>query len=247
LEDVRRKIPAREKVLCVLSGGVDSTVVGKLLTDSLGADRVSCVFVNTGLLCKGEFEEVLGIYKQLGLNVHGVDGTDVFLERLAGKDDPEEKFKIIGHTFIDIREIKNQPDVRWLAQGTLYPDVIESVNIHGASVTIKSHHNVGGLPKDLNLKLVEPLRELFKDEVRALGQELKIPCEILWRHPFPGPGLAIRVIGAVESESLDILRECDAIYIEELRKRDLYHKIWQGIHRALADQNRGRAGRRPHL
>lgn len=238
-DEIRLKIPDGESILCALSGGVDSTVVGKLLTDTLGADRVHCVFVDNGLLRKNEFNDVLKIYADLGLNVKGVDAEKLFLDRLAGKSDPEEKRKIIGHTFIDVfkteiaditkkAEGRGQP-IKWLAQGTLYPDVIESVNLNGASVTIKSHHNVGGLPKDLNLKLVEPLRELFKDEVRILGEALKIPRDVLWRHPFPGPGLSIRVLGAVDKESLDVLRECDAIFIEELKKNDLYSKIWQAF------------------
>lgn len=224
-------VPKDEKVLCALSGGVDSTVVGKLLTGALGTDRVVCVFVDNGLLRKNEFEEVLAIYKTLGLNVTGVNARKLFLDRLSGVGDPEEKRKIIGHTFIDVfkEEIKKHKGITHLAQGTLYPDVIESVSPLGASVTIKSHHNVGGLPKDLNLKLVEPLRELFKDEVRALGAELQIPNDILWRHPFPGPGLAIRVLGEVTEESLEILRNADAIYIDELKKNNLYSSIWQAF------------------
>lgn len=231
IEELKDLVPEGEKVLCALSGGVDSTVVGKLLTDSLGADRVHCVFVDTGMLRKNEFDEVIAIYDKLGLNVKGVDASKVFLKRLAGIEDPEEKRKIIGHTFIEVfkREVKKTPELVWLAQGTLYPDVIESVSPLGASVTIKSHHNVGGLPKDLGLKLIEPLRELFKDEVRALGTKLGIPKDVLMRHPFPGPGLAIRIIGAVDEETIKVLQDCDAIYIDELRKNDLYHKIWQAF------------------
>lgn len=229
--NIRAQVPNHENVLCALSGGVDSTVVGKLLTTALGAERVHCVFVDNGLLRKNEFKDVLEIYKSLGLNVDGVDARELFLSRLKGVTDPEAKRKIIGHTFIDVfkNEIKKFKNITFLAQGTLYPDVIESISPRGASVTIKSHHNVGGLPKDLNLKLVEPLRELFKDEVRSLGAELKIPSQVLWRHPFPGPGLAIRVIGEVDQESLDILREADAIYVEELKKANLYNKIWQAF------------------
>jgi GMP synthase (glutamine-hydrolysing) len=231
LKEIKEKVPSGDRVLCALSGGVDSTVVGKLLTEALGAERVSCVFVDTGLLRKNEFAEVLDIYKQLGMNVKGVNAEELFLRELKDVSDPEQKRKIIGKLFIDVfkAEIKKLGKVEWLAQGTLYPDVIESVSIHGAGVTIKSHHNVGGLPKDLNLKLIEPLRELFKDEARAIGEELKIPKHILWRHPFPGPGLAIRVMGAVDKASLDILRECDAVYIDELRRRDMYHNIWQAF------------------
>jgi len=231
LTEIREKVPKNEKVLCALSGGVDSTVVAQLLTEALGSEQVHCVFVDTGLLRKNEFESVISVYEKMGLNVKGVDASKVFLKRLAGVEDPEEKRKIIGHTFIEIfkREVKKSSDLVWLAQGTLYPDVIESVSTTGASVTIKSHHNVGGLPKDLGLKLIEPLRELFKDEVRALGEKLKVPREILGRHPFPGPGLAIRILGAVDEESLQILRDCDAIYQDELQKNDLYHKIWQAF------------------
>lgn len=230
-ESIKATVPKGEKVLCALSGGVDSTVVGKLLTEALGLKQVHCVFVDTGLLRKNEFEEVLEVYKTLGLNVTGVQAKDLFLGELKGVSDPEEKRKIIGKLFIDVfkTEIKKQKKIEWLAQGTLYPDVIESVSPLGASVTIKSHHNVGGLPKDLNLKLIEPLRELFKDEVRRLGEELNIPKNVLWRHPFPGPGLAIRVMGEIDEESVEILRESDAIYIEELRKNELYHKIWQAF------------------
>jgi GMP synthase (glutamine-hydrolysing) len=231
LQYVRDRVPPGQKVLCALSGGVDSTVVGQLLTKALSPEQVVCVFVDNGLLRKNEFEDVLAAYEGLGLNVKGLDAKNLFLNRLDGVEDPEEKRKIIGHTFIDVfkHEIKKYDRITYLAQGTLYPDVIESVSPRGASVTIKSHHNVGGLPKDLNLKLVEPLRELFKDEVRALGEQLGIPKYLLWRHPFPGPGLAIRVIGAVSEESLDILREVDAVYIEELKKADLYIHIWQAF------------------
>ncbi|MCB0342407.1 MAG: glutamine-hydrolyzing GMP synthase [Pseudobdellovibrionaceae bacterium] len=228
---IKQMVPENEGVLCALSGGVDSTVVGTLLTKALGADRVHCVFVNNGLLRKNEFNEVLDQYNLLGLNVDGVDAESTFLDNLAGVEDPEQKRKIIGHTFIDIfkDEIKKIGDIKWLAQGTLYPDVIESVSLRGQSVTIKSHHNVGGLPKDLDLKLVEPLRELFKDEVRALGEELGIPHSFLWRHPFPGPGLAIRILSEVNKESLETLRECDAIYVNALKESGLYDKIWQAF------------------
>ncbi|MGE0764354.1 MAG: glutamine-hydrolyzing GMP synthase [Bdellovibrionales bacterium] len=231
IERIRKQVPGNEKVLCALSGGVDSTVVGTLVTQALGVERVHCVFVDTGLLRLNEFEEVMALYKELGLNVHGARAEDIFLSNLAGVRDPEEKRKIIGRTFIEVfkSEIKKIGKVDWLAQGTLYPDVIESVSPRGTSVTIKSHHNVGGLPKDLDLKLLEPVRELFKDEVRALGEQLGLPHKFLWRHPFPGPGLAIRVPGAIEKEDLDVLRAADAIYVNELRSSGFYDKIWQAF------------------
>lgn len=231
LEELKAQVPNNEKVLCALSGGVDSTVVGTLLTKALGAERVHCVFVDNGLLRKNEFEHVLEIYKRIGLNVHGINAENTFLDKLKGVDDPEKKRKIIGHTFLEVFEhaIQDIPHVQWLAQGTLYPDVIESVNLRGSSVTIKTHHNVGGLPENMKLKLVEPLREFFKDEVRAIGAELGIPHDILWRHPFPGPGLAIRIIGEVTRESLAVLKHADDIYIQELKAQGLYDKIWQAF------------------
>ncbi len=228
-ENLQRQVPKGEKVLCALSGGVDSTVVGVLLTQSLGSDPVKCLFVDNGLLRKNEFQEVLHIYKQLGLKVKGVKAGSLFLKKLQGVTDPEQKRKIIGSTFIDVFKKHMDSSIQWLAQGTLYPDVIESLSPRGESVTIKSHHNVGGLPKDFNLKLIEPLRDLFKDEVRGLGKELGIPHKFLWRHPFPGPGLAIRCLGEVTEKALHTLRECDAIYIEELHKQGFYHKIWQAF------------------
>lgn len=218
-------------VLCALSGGVDSTVAGTLLTQVLGAERVHCVFVDNGLLRKNEYEQVLEIYQEIGLNVTGIDASEEFLSRLEGVSDPETKRKIIGHTFIDVfkKHIEHDSKVTHLAQGTLYPDVIESVSLRGQSVTIKSHHNVGGLPENLHLKLVEPFRELFKDEVRAIGHELGISKEILWRHPFPGPGLSIRVLGEITREALEIMKDSDAIFIEELKKHGIYDKIWQAF------------------
>ncbi|MCB0415425.1 MAG: glutamine-hydrolyzing GMP synthase, partial [Bdellovibrionales bacterium] len=233
---IKESVPAEAHVLCALSGGVDSTVVGAALTEVLGSERVHCVFVDNGLLRHNEFQEVLDIYKELGLNVLGVDASTLFLSRLEGVEDPEEKRKIIGYTFIDvfkeqIVKIESQikKPIQWLAQGTLYPDVIESVSVYGKSETIKSHHNVGGLPKDLNLNLVEPLKELFKDEVRKLGKDLGIQERFLWRHPFPGPGLGIRIIGPVTFEDLQVLRMADKIFIEELKKENLYNQIWQAF------------------
>jgi GMP synthase (glutamine-hydrolysing) len=231
LAEIKQRVLPGENVLCALSGGVDSTVVAVLLTQALGPERVKCVFVDNGLLRKNEFENVLKMYSTLGLNVHGHDAKKDFLGRLNGVEDPEQKRKIIGHAFIDTFKLAfaHVGKCEWLAQGTLYPDVIESVSPRGTSVTIKSHHNVGGLPKDLGLKLIEPLRELFKDEVRRIGAELNIAKEFLWRHPFPGPGLAIRLIGPINEEDLNILKEVDAIYIGELVKQNLYDKIWQAF------------------
>ena len=230
-EEIKNLVPSGESVLCALSGGVDSTVVGVLLTRSLGADSVKCVFVDNGLLRKNEFQEVLGVYSQMGLNVKGIRARDQFLQSLHKVTDSEEKRHVIGVTFIDVfkESIRDLGPTEFLAQGTLYPDVIESVSLRGESVKIKSHHNVGGLPKDLDLKLVEPLKELFKDEVRAIGKELGIPHHFLWRHPFPGPGLAVRCLGEVSEEALDLLRECDFIYVEELKKQNLYDQIWQAF------------------
>lgn len=229
---IRRKVPEGEHVLCGLSGGVDSSVAAALLSRALGPERVHCVFVNNGLLRKNEYTDVLAQYKKIGLNVVGVDAEDIFLRELEGLEDPEKKRKTIGRVFIEMFQQTADAighDFQWLAQGTLYPDVIESVSPRGASVTIKSHHNVGGLPETMKMKLVEPLRELFKDEVRAIGAELGLPSEILGRHPFPGPGLAIRIMGAVTKSDLNILRECDHIYVSELKRQGLYDKIWQAF------------------
>ena len=236
VEDLKSRISSQvgeeDHVIVGLSGGVDSTVAARLVTKALGHERVHCYFINNGLLRKGEYEEVLERYKKLGLNVSGVDAEKVFLMALEGVSDPEEKRKKIGHAFIEVFEHcvkKMDQDPKWLVQGTLYPDVIESVSPRGESVTIKTHHNVGGLPEKMNLKLLEPLRELFKDEVRMIGKELSIPPDSLGRHPFPGPGLAIRVLGEVDKDSLETLRAADEIYIEELRSNGLYDKIWQAF------------------
>lgn len=230
LRDIKDRV-GKEQVLCALSGGVDSTVTATLLTRALGPDQVKCVFVDNGLLRKNEFENVQTLYKELKLNVLGYDARKDFMSQLNGVEDPETKRKIIGREFITVfkKAFKQVGECQWLAQGTLYPDVIESVSPRGTSVTIKSHHNVGGLPKDLGLKLIEPLRELFKDEVRKIGADLGIPKKFLWRHPFPGPGLAIRLIGPINEEDLHILKEVDAIYIGELEKNGLYDKIWQAF------------------
>ncbi|MNK08027.1 GMP synthase [glutamine-hydrolyzing] [compost metagenome] len=229
--DIRNKVGEQDHVLVGLSGGVDSTVVATLLTKTLGADRVHCVFVDNGLLRKNEFQNVLESYHRIGLNVKGVDASQEFMSALKGKSDPEEKRKTIGRVFIEIFEksYDHSSKIKWLAQGTLYPDVIESVSSIGGSVTIKSHHNVGGLPEKMKLGLVEPVRELFKDEVRALGAQIGLPHEMLWRHPFPGPGLAIRVLGEVTEEKLHIMKEADEVYISYLREKGLYEKIWQAF------------------
>ena len=235
LEMMKQKILAevkpREHILVGLSGGVDSSVVATLLTKTLGADRVHCVFVNNGLLRENEFNSVMAQYNAIGLNVKGVDASRKFISELKGKTDPEQKRKTIGRVFIEVFEASLDPkfNIEYLAQGTLYPDVIESVSFKGPSQTIKSHHNVGGLPERMRLKLLEPVRELFKDEVRRIGKELGLPTEMLGRHPFPGPGLAIRIMGEVTEDSLAILRKADHIFISKLRERGIYDKIWQAF------------------
>jgi GMP synthase (glutamine-hydrolysing) len=223
-----KKQIGNRKVIMALSGGVDSTVAATLIHKAIG-DNLYGIFVDNGLLRKNEFEQVLKTYGEIGLNVKGVDEKALFYKELAGKSDPEEKRKIIGRLFIQVfdQESHNIEGIELLGQGTIYPDVIESVSVHGPSVTIKSHHNVGGLPDTMKLELVEPLRTLFKDEVRKVGVELGIPHDQLFRHPFPGPGLAIRILGDITEEKVRLLQEADAIYTEGLKKFDLYASVWQ--------------------
>ena len=217
-----------DKVVLGLSGGVDSTVAAVLLHKAIGKN-LYCIFVNNGLLRKNEFKSVLDQYKGMGLNVKGVDASDRFLSALSGISDPETKRKTIGRVFIEVfdDESKIITDVKWLAQGTIYPDVIESVSVNGPSATIKSHHNVGGLPDYMKLKIVEPLRMLFKDEVRRVGAALHIDSELLGRHPFPGPGLSIRILGDITREKVQILQDVDAVFINALKEHNLYDKVWQ--------------------
>ena len=221
-----------DEVLLGLSGGVDSSVVAALLHKAIG-NKLTCVFVDNGLLRLNEGDQVMAMFAQhMGIRVVRVDAEDLFLERLNGEADPERKRKIIGNTFIEVfdKEASRLNEIRWLAQGTIYPDVIESAGAKtGKAHVIKSHHNVGGLPEDMKLQLVEPLRELFKDEVRKIGLELGLPYDMVYRHPFPGPGLGVRILGEVKKEYADILREADHIFIEELHKADFYHKVSQAF------------------
>jgi GMP synthase (glutamine-hydrolysing) len=218
----------QDKVILGLSGGVDSSVAAILLHKAIGPN-LHCIFVNNGLLRKNEYDQVLEQYKGLGLNVKGVDASKQFLDALAGECDPETKRKIIGKVFIDVfdDEAHKVEGAKWLAQGTIYPDVIESISVNGPSATIKSHHNVGGLPDFMKLKVVEPLKMLFKDEVRRVGATLEMPKEILGRHPFPGPGLAIRILGDITAEKVSMLQEADALFIHGLREHGLYDDVWQ--------------------
>jgi GMP synthase (glutamine-hydrolysing) len=225
--DLKKKIGA-DKVVMGLSGGVDSSVAATLIHRAIG-DQLTCVFVDNGLLRKNEYEEVLDSYKHLGLNVIGVDSKQRFYDALAGLTDPEAKRKAIGRVFIEVfdDEANKIDGVKWLGQGTIYPDVIESVSVKGPSATIKSHHNVGGLPDFMKLSVVEPLNTLFKDEVREVGRALEIPEKIIGRHPFPGPGLAIRILGDITEEKVKTLQEVDYIFIQGLKDHGLYDQVWQ--------------------
>jgi GMP synthase (glutamine-hydrolysing) len=231
IERIRKQV-GKARVICGLSGGVDSSVAAVLIHEAIG-DQLTCIFVDTGLMRTGEADEVVGLFRDhYNIPLIHAEAADLFLGRLAGVSDPEQKRKIIGAAFIDVFDKESQKvgGAEFLAQGTLYPDVIESVSATGGpSVTIKSHHNVGGLPAYMKMKLVEPLRELFKDEVRALGRELGLPPAFVGRHPFPGPGLAIRIPGEITPEKLEILRKADVVYLDEIRKAGLYDKIWQAF------------------
>ena len=227
VRELKEKI-GQDRVVLGLSGGVDSSVAAVLLSRAIG-DNLTCIFVNNGLLRKNEFESVLAQYKHMGLNIVGVDASQRFYSALAGVTDPEKKRKAIGAAFIEVfdAEAAKIKDAKWLAQGTIYPDVIESCSVKGPSATIKSHHNVGGLPDFMKLKVVEPLRTLFKDEVRRVGATLGIADELLSRHPFPGPGLAIRILGDITPEKVRVLQDVDDIFISSLRRDGLYKKVWQ--------------------
>jgi len=243
IEDVK-KIVGDKKVICALSGGVDSSVAAILMNKAIGNNLI-CIHVDHGMMRKNESKNIVEMFKNnYDLNVIHIDASDIFLTKLKGITDPEQKRKIIGNTFIEVfeSEAKKIDNAEFLVQGTLYPDVIESVSVKGKSVTIKTHHNVGGLPERMNLKLIEPFRELFKDEVREIGKQLGLPDLFIKRHPFPGPGLAVRVLGEITIERLDILREADEIFIDELINNDLYDKIWQAFSVLLPIQTVGVMG-----
>lgn len=248
VEEIRQTV-GEDRVILGLSGGVDSSVAAVLLHKAIG-DQLTCVFVNNGLLRKGEWEQVQYTFRDyFKINLEAIDASHLFLTRLAGVTDPEKKRKIIGNTFVDVFDDATERvatlggrRAKFLAQGTLYPDVIESVSFKGPSATIKSHHNVGGLPEEMNFEILEPFRELFKDEVREIGRLLEVPADVVNRHPFPGPGLAIRVISDITESKLDVLRNADAIFIEELHNYDLYDKVWQAFAVLLPIQTVGVMG-----
>ncbi len=242
IEELKAKL-GNDRVVMALSGGVDSSVAAILVHRAIGKN-LYCIFVDNGLLRKDEYQNVLDSYHHIGLNIKGVDAKDKFYDSLSGLTDPEAKRKAIGRAFIEVfdDEAHQIEDVKWLGQGTIYPDVIESVSVNGPSATIKSHHNVGGLPAYMKLQIVEPLRLLFKDEVRAVGRSLGISDSILQRHPFPGPGLGIRILGDVTAEKVRILQEVDAIFIDGLKKHDLYAKVWQAGSMLLPVQSVGVMG-----
>ncbi len=253
-----RQTVGKGRAICALSGGVDSavaaTLVDRALRDQDGSSRLTSVFVNNGVLRKNEFEKVQQTLRdKLGLHLIAVDATERFMKKLVGVTDPETKRKIIGKEFIEVfdeeahRIAQEEGDVEWLVQGTLYPDVIESRSVRGPSQIIKSHHNVGGLPETMKLKLIEPLKELFKDEVRRIGRDLGMPEDVLQRQPFPGPGLAVRILGEVTPERTAILRECDDIVVSEIKKAGLYTKIWQSFAVLAASNVRRSHGRSAHL
>lgn len=243
IEEIKQKV-GNKKAICALSGGVDSSVAAILVHQAI-ADNLICIHVDNGLMRKNESSAIMKMFQDnYHLNLISVDAEELFLERLKNIVDPEKKRKIIGNTFIEVfeNEARKIPDAEFLIQGTLYPDVIESVQVKGVSATIKTHHNVGGLPEKMNLKLIEPFRELFKDEVRAIGKELGLPDEFIGRHPFPGPGLAVRVLGDITKERLDILREADKIYIDEIKHAGIYNEIWQAFVVLLPVQSVGVMG-----
>jgi len=243
IAEIKEKV-GNAKAICALSGGVDSTVAAVLVKKAIG-DNLICIHIDTGLMRKNESYEIGKIFNErLNLSHIHINASEKFISKLKGISDPEQKRKIIGNTFIEVfeEEAKKNDDALFLVQGTLYPDVIESVSVKGASVTIKTHHNVGGLPKKMNLKLIEPFRSLFKDEVRNVGRELNIPDEFIERHPFPGPGLAVRILGSVDQEKLEILKEADDIYISAIKSAGIYNKIWQAFAVLLPIQSVGVMG-----